>query len=126
VKTVSAADARRRLGALLDAAAAGESVLIARAGSPVAALVPFGERREDRDARIARQLAALEDLGRDPLQLAPGTDVVEMIREQRRQRTEQIVSAALEARGITGGLATSNDPETDEHGTRDADARGEV
>ena len=41
MKTVSALDVRKRFGQLLDEAAAGERLLIERAGQPIAALVPF-------------------------------------------------------------------------------------
>jgi prevent-host-death family protein len=65
VKTVSALDVRRRFGQLLDEAAAGERIVIERAGIPLAALVPLEDLAGTDPARIAeRQLAALADARR--------------------------------------------------------------
>jgi len=49
MKTVSALDVRKHFGQLLDEAAAGERIIIERAGQPRAALVPL-----DRAAREAQ------------------------------------------------------------------------
>src|SRR5918998_3546383 len=65
MRTVTAMDMRRRLGEILDAASAGERILIERGHKPLAYLVSVedGSRLdEDREARISRRLAALDDL----------------------------------------------------------------
>jgi prevent-host-death family protein len=65
VKTVSALDVRRRFGQLLDEAAAGERIVIERAGMPLAALVPLSDLAEaDPRAAAARELAALAEIRR--------------------------------------------------------------
>ena len=65
VKTVSALDVRRRFGQLLDEAAAGERIVIERAGIPLAALVPLSDLADADPARTAeRQLAALAEIRR--------------------------------------------------------------
>ncbi len=43
MKTVSALDLRARVGQLLDEAAAGERIVIERAGQPLCALVPLSD-----------------------------------------------------------------------------------
>jgi prevent-host-death family protein len=58
-------DVRKRLGEILDAASAGERILIERDHRPVAYLVSVedGHRLDgDRQVRIARRLAALDRL----------------------------------------------------------------
>jgi prevent-host-death family protein len=65
MRTVSAMDMRRRLGEILDAASAGERILIERDRRPLAYLVSIedGQRLDgDREERIARRQAALDDL----------------------------------------------------------------
>jgi len=65
MKTVSALDVRRRFGQLLDEAAAGERIVIERAGIPLAALVPLSDLAGSDPARAAeRQLAALAEVRR--------------------------------------------------------------
>jgi prevent-host-death family protein len=65
MKIVSALDVRRRFGQLLDEAAAGERIVIERAGIPLAALVPLGDLAGSDPARAAeRQLAALAEVRR--------------------------------------------------------------
>lgn len=96
MRSVSALDVRKRFGRLLDEAAAGERLIIERAGQPVAALVPLSDVPElNRDERIKRRLEALDEirrLARDkPLGLR--TDAATLIREQRDARTQQIVRA---------------------------------
>jgi antitoxin (DNA-binding transcriptional repressor) of toxin-antitoxin stability system len=63
MRTISPLDLRKSLGAILDAASAGERFLVERDHKPVAMLVSVedGHRLdEDRDARIRRSLAALD------------------------------------------------------------------
>ncbi len=64
MRTVTAMDLRKRLGEILDAASAGEQILIERDHKPLAYLVSFedGERLVGRDERIARRLKALDEL----------------------------------------------------------------
>lgn len=65
MKTVSALDVRRRFGQLLDEAAAGERIVIERAGIPLAALVPLSDLADVDPARAtARQMAALAEIRR--------------------------------------------------------------
>jgi prevent-host-death family protein len=65
MKTVSALDVRRHFGQLLDEAAAGERIVIERAGIPLAALVPLSDLADADPARAAeRQLAALAEIRR--------------------------------------------------------------
>ncbi len=63
MRTVTAMDMRKRLGEILDAASAGERILIERDRRPLAYLVSVeeGERMgESAEALRARRLAALE------------------------------------------------------------------
>src|SRR3989337_2210436 len=54
MRTVTALDVRRRFGQIIDQAAAGERIVIERAGQPVAALVPLADlARVDPDRRRA-------------------------------------------------------------------------
>jgi prevent-host-death family protein len=65
MRTVTAMDLRRRLGEILDAASAGERILVERDHRPLAYLVSVedGQRLDgDREERIARRLAALDRL----------------------------------------------------------------
>ncbi|HEX5451454.1 MAG TPA: type II toxin-antitoxin system Phd/YefM family antitoxin [Candidatus Limnocylindrales bacterium] len=65
MRVVTPLDLRRRLGEILDAASAGERVLIERNHHPVAVLVsPEDGRRldDDPEARRARRMAALDRL----------------------------------------------------------------
>lgn len=65
MKTVSALDVRRHFGRLLDEAAAGERIVIERAGIPLAAIVPLSDLAEIEPARAAaRELAALAEIRR--------------------------------------------------------------
>ena len=105
MRSVSALDVRRRFGQLLDEAAAGERLIIQRAGQPIAALVPLSDVPElDRHARIERRREAVADLvrfARRNLVDSP-VDSATLVREQRRQRTEQIVRAAEAAKKRVG------------------------
>ncbi len=98
-------DLRKRLGQILDAAAAGEPIVIERDGRPMAVLVtPEAAARlgEDEQARIERGLAALDRLDefrermarRYPGAPEPRITTAEMIRQDREDRTDQLVRAA--------------------------------
>ena len=89
MRTVTALDVRRRFGQIIDEAAAGERIVIERAGQPVAALVPLADLAlVDPDRRRTARLAALADIRqlarRRPFPL--DFDPVETLREQRRAR----------------------------------------
>jgi prevent-host-death family protein len=101
MKTVSALDMRQRFGQLLDEAAAGERIIIERAGQPRAALVPLEDlQSRDPGERRARQEAALREIRRMArLRPAPGDlDAVATIHQMRDQRTHEILSVDSESR----------------------------
>ena len=65
MRTVSAMDMRKRLGEILDAASAGERILIERDHRPLAYLISVEELRRldpDREELLARRIAAMERL----------------------------------------------------------------
>ena len=101
MKTVSALDVRRRFGQLLDEAAAGERIVIERAGIPLAALVPLGDLAGTDPGRVAeRQLAALADIRRLVAEAPPapaGWDAARFMRSDRDRddpgRTEPAAAA---------------------------------
>ena len=89
MRVVTALDVRRRFGQIIDEAAAGERIVIERAGQPVAALVPLADLAlVDPDRRRALRLAAIDDVRqlarRRPF--APSFDPVDAIRVGRRSR----------------------------------------
>lgn len=96
MRSVSALDVRKHFGQLLDEAAAGERLIIERAGQPVAALVPLSDLGAvDPDRRRAERLKAIDEIARYAKRhpRPVGFDPVEAIREQRRVRDEQILRA---------------------------------
>lgn len=66
MRTVTATELRAKLGEILDAASAGEKILIERDHKPLAFLIsPEEEAKRDgveREARIEREIAALQRL----------------------------------------------------------------
>jgi prevent-host-death family protein len=101
MKTVSALDVRKHFGQLLDEAAAGERIIIERAGQPRAALVPLEDLKHvDPDERRARQKAALREIRRMArLRPAPPDfDAAATIRQMRDERAEHIMAAIAESR----------------------------
>lgn len=100
MRVVTPTEMRKRLGEILDAASAGERILIERDHKPIAWLVsPEDGRRfdEDTQARIARSLAALDRLDALSFRLAaesPASDdgltVAEWIQEERERRMDRI------------------------------------
>lgn len=66
MRTVTATELRAKLGEILDAASAGEKILIERDHKPLAFLIsPEEEAARDaaeREARIEREIAALDEL----------------------------------------------------------------
>jgi prevent-host-death family protein len=98
MRSVSALDVRKHFGQLLDEAAAGERLIIERAGQPVAALVPLSDLPESREERIRRQLKAIDNIrrlaGRNPARA--GFDAAKVIREQRDERGPHIARVVRE------------------------------
>ena len=97
MRTVSALDVRKHFGQLIDEAAAGERLIIERAGQPVAAIVPLSDVPElNREQRIRRQLAAIDEISRmaklHPIKLRKG-EAEQIIRRQRDARAQQIMHA---------------------------------
>jgi prevent-host-death family protein len=82
-------DVRKHFGQLLDEAAAGERLIIERAGQPVAALVPLTDVPElNREERIRRRKEAIAEIAR--LAREHPVDIQEsaaaLIRRQRDER----------------------------------------
>lgn len=97
MRTVTALDVRRKFGQIVDEAAAGERIVIERAGQPVAALVPLSDLAlVDPDRRRAARLAALDDLVRMARRrpFSPGIDPLAAVRAGRAERDERIRGAA--------------------------------
>jgi prevent-host-death family protein len=104
MRTVTAMDMRKRLGEILDAASAGERILIERDHRPLAYLVSVedGQRlNPDQDERVRRRLAALDRLaahGREMARKYPAPDDgltdAEWIRRDHERRAERIDRAA--------------------------------
>ena len=115
MRTISALDVRKKFGQVLDEAAAGERIVIERAGHPVAALVPLDDLAALDPALIReRRLAALEDLRRlaraNPV---PEHDAAQLVRMSRRERDAQIIRAVREARAARGrGPKPAKEPPT--------------
>lgn len=99
MKTYSALEVRKRFGEILDEAAAGERIVIERAGMPVAGLVPLADleehdparRRQGRLAALARlqERARLYERGHGRAEI----DAATIIRQQRLARDEQVMRA---------------------------------
>jgi prevent-host-death family protein len=104
MRTVSAMDMRKRLGEILDAASAGERILIERDHRPLAYLISVedGQRLDpDREELLARQAAAFERIkvhAEEMRERYPDPDDgltdAEWIHEERERRAEQIDRAA--------------------------------
>lgn len=100
MRVVTPTDLRKRLGEILDAASAGERILIERGHRPIAWLVsPEDGRRfdEDQEAQVARSLAALDRLRELSHRLAAesqapddGLTDVEWIKQERERRMDRI------------------------------------
>lgn len=108
MKTYSAIEVRKRFGQILDEAAAGERIVIERAGQPIAGLVPLADlEAHDPEARKRRQLAALERIRRRAawIQRTHGPfekDAATIVREDRDARTAKIMRVLREAREEEG------------------------
>ena len=93
MRTVSALDVRKRFGEIVDQAAAGERIVIERAGQPIAALVPLADLElVDPERRKAVRLAAIDDIERMARRrrFTTDLDVERIIHEQRLEREAQI------------------------------------
>ena len=93
MRTVSALDVRKRFGEIVDQAAAGERIIIERAGRPIAALVPLADLElVDPERRKASRLALIDAIElrarRRPFDVQ--LEAERLIREQRREREAQI------------------------------------
>ena len=90
---MTALELRGKLGELLDAASAGERILIERDRRPMAVLVSVEDAQridDDRDERLRRRLAALdrldayrERMAREYPETLDGPDAVTLVREDR-------------------------------------------
>jgi prevent-host-death family protein len=104
MRTVTAMDMRKKLGEILDAASAGERILIERDHRPLAYLVSVedGQRLDpDEGDRRRRRLAALDRLEAFAKEMAikhpppnDGLTEVEWRRQEYERRDEQIDRAA--------------------------------
>ena len=100
MRTVTALELRGRLGEILDAASAGERILIERDHRPMAVLVSVedaGRLDEDGEARTRRALAALdrldairERIARDDPEILEGPDSATLVRREREARTAHL------------------------------------
>ena len=104
MRVVTPTDMRKRLGEILDAASAGERILIERDHRPIAWLISPEDGRkfdEEKEARIARSLAALDRLDEFSRRIATeypapddGLTAAEWIQQERERRMDQIDAAA--------------------------------
>lgn len=105
MRTVTALELRKRLGELLDAASAGERILIERDHRPMAVLVSVedadrldegGETREERLRRFEEAVVRLDALAERMVARRPAgaPGAVEAIRMDREERTDQVIRAA--------------------------------
>lgn len=97
MRTVSALDVRKRFGEIVDQAAAGERIVIERAGQPIAAIVPLADLDlVDPERRKAERLKAIDRIRRlaerHPFTVnAPVEDVVHAMRLQREEQVARTI-----------------------------------
>ena len=101
MRSVSALDVRRRFGQIVDAAAAGERMVIERAGQPIAAIVPLADLAlVDPERRKAERLKAVDEIvrkaKREPFTMSEPAG--EVIQRMRLERTRQIARNVRRAR----------------------------
>ena len=110
MRVVTPTELRKRLGEVLDAASAGERILIERDHRPLAYLVSVedGQRFDGGEERLARSLAALDRLEGLRQQIArdyptpdDGLTDAEWMRQERERRMDRIDEAARSAGGAT-------------------------
>jgi prevent-host-death family protein len=98
MRTVTAIEVRKRFGEIVDQAAAGERIVIERAGHPIAAIVPLSDLAlVDPDEKRKRQLDAIEEIRRRAKRYPLSVDGAALIRQQRDDRTEHILRVVDEA-----------------------------
>ena len=93
MRSVTALDVRKRFGQIVDEAAAGERIVIERAGQPIAAIVPLSDLAlVDPERRKAERLRAIDDIVRHArrLKVDPAFDAAAAVRSQRLAREAQI------------------------------------
>lgn len=93
MRSVTALDVRKRFGQIVDEAAAGERIVIERAGQPIAALVPLSDLAlVDPERRKAERLRAIDDIVRRAkrFKVDPAFDAAAALRSQRLAREQQI------------------------------------
>jgi prevent-host-death family protein len=97
MRTVSALTLRKKLGEILDAASAGERIVIERDRHPVAVLVSYEDAQrleESREERLQRSRAALDRLEALAQQMArekpwpEGLDSVALVRRERARQDQ--------------------------------------
>ncbi len=93
MRSVTALDVRKRFGQIVDEAAAGERIVIERAGQPIAAIVPLSDLAlVDPERRKAERLKAIDEITRTarrrPFTLNEPAD--QLIRSMRQRRDDQI------------------------------------
>ena len=103
MRTVTPTDMRKRLGEILDAASAGERILIERDHKPIAWLIsPEDGRRfdEEKQQQIERSLAALDRLEELSVKWAKeypapddGLTAAEWLAQERERRADHIEAA---------------------------------
>lgn len=101
MRTVSALDVRRRFGEIVDLAAAGERIVIERAGQPIAALVPLADLELVDPERIkAARLAAIDRIRRmaERRPFTLNQPIEDLIHTMRLEREEQIARNIRDAR----------------------------
>src|SRR5664279_2174140 len=106
MRTVTALELRGKLGELLDAASAGERILIERDHRPMAVLVSVEDAQridDDRDERRKRGLAALdrldefrERMAREHPDTRGGPDAVALVRQDRARDDPDVQPDTLE------------------------------
>ena len=101
MRVVTALDVRRRFGQIVDEAAAGERIVIERAGQPIAALVPLADLALlDPERRKAARLQALDEIRRlarqRPIELPE--DPATLVRRMRDERSAKVGRNARAAR----------------------------
>ena len=83
-QTVNVHDAKTHLSKLLERAEAGEEIVIARAGRPVARLVPYGSDRPKRVfGRLRGQIVVRDDFDADDEEIAREFEESEIFPPQR-------------------------------------------
>jgi prevent-host-death family protein len=95
MRTVTAIEVRKKFGEIVDQAAAGERIVIERAGHPVAAIVPLSDLDlVDPDQKRNRELAAIDEIRRraKSYPMRRTESAADLIRRLRDERTEHIVA----------------------------------